>query len=371
MLVFSQKKADREIQDRLHRHLSQLQATQAGSGRAAMQYLAGQLKAMGIPGAAAEGDYIQVVVHQGAPRYRPGTTLQINGKSLLAGKDFVPLAWSGQGSAKGEPLVAVQERRQPWVVDVDASLTDGAANNLFSDSALYQLAEKAQADEATAVLLYSSSAQRGLPAFKMPAAFPSLSIPVLFVDQAPARQFFADQTASVSIETQVAFSLEKDTTYRLEALVDHHAATTLVLAAGDPGSQAALLELAPLLSQGKSFAGQNYRLVAFNHGEDSSRSAFPQPVKAVFFLEGLSHMDATEPVLTVEGIPSVAKWSEAFDKPRHKTLVVRKQATSHASTTTAQSPLVRLRGPADGPDNLPAETNAIRYITDVIHELNR
>lgn len=356
VLAFSQKKADRQIEENLRKHLSQLQSP-TGSGPAALQYVAQQLKAMGIPGTASSG-YIQSIIHNGATRYQPGTTLAINGQSLLAGKDFVPLAWSGQGSAKGEPLVAVQERRQPWIVDVDAS-----SDIPLRDSTLYVLAQKAQADQATAVLLYSSSLQKTMPEFHMPTAFPALSIPVVYLDQASAQRFFADQTASASIEVHVGFSREKDTAYLLTALVDHHAATTLELAAGDAGSQAALLEMARLLNQGKSYAGQNYRLVAFNG--DSLRLS--EPVKGVFYLENLSHLNATKPTLTIAGIPPAGKWAEAFDKAKSKALTIQKTAAADP----AGMPVVHLKGPSQGQDNVVGETTAIRYITDAIRELNR
>jgi hypothetical protein len=356
VLAFSQKKADRQIEENLRRHLSQLQSP-AGNGPAALQYVAQQLKAMGIPAAAPSG-YIQPIIHDGATRYQPGTTLAINGQSLSAGKDFVPLVWSGQGSAKGEPLVAVQERHQPWIVDVDAS-----SDTPSQDSTLYALAQKAQADQATAILLYSSSARKMMPEFHAPAAFPALSIPVVYLDQASAQRFFADQTASVSIEVQVGFSQEKDTSYLLTALVDHHAGATLELAAGDAGSQAALLEMARLLNQGKSYAGQNYRLVAYNG--DSLRLS--ERVKGVFYLKDLSHLDASTPTLAIVGIPPAGKWAEAFDKAKSKALVIQKTAAADP----AGMPVVHLKGSPQGQDNLAAETIAIRYITDAIRGLNR
>lgn len=240
-----------------------------------------------------------------------------------------------------------------------------------ADSVLYQLAEKAQAEEATAVLLYSRSAPGKLPEFRTPAAFPALSIPVAYVSQPAAERFFADQTASVSIEMRVAFSIDKDTSYRLVGWVDHHAASTLVLAAGDAGSQAALLELVRLLSQGKSYANQNYRVIAFYGTDTLGQSTQPSPANGIFYLEGLAHLDATAPVLTIAGIPPAAKWSEAFDRARSKTLVIRKAGPAESPETSVSTmPVVHIRGRWQGPDNFSAETSAIRYLTDLIGELN-
>src|SRR5690348_16955939 len=107
MPCLAQNRADRKIIHEIGIQIPQLSADRNGSGSSQyLGYLEQQFRAAGLAPATGRG-YRQQVVYEEGKRYFPGTRLFINGQKLQPGKDFMPLPFSGQGTAQGEPLVAV------------------------------------------------------------------------------------------------------------------------------------------------------------------------------------------------------------------------------------------------------------------------
>lgn len=386
---FSQKKASDEMTDQLQQTVSALHRIQKESNNntSLCRYIEQQFRYLDLAPKGENNSYRQEMRYKAGRDFHKGSFLIINGDTLKPGKDFVPLAFSANGSATGSPLIAVQERKMPWIINLDNySLSDPEPAQ-----ALYKIARQAGEDKATAVLFYNN--EDGLsPEFNGEETFPPLDIPVIFMNKAISENYFKDQTASVMIRLNVNTYDKTDTAYNLLGYLDNHAPSTLIVTASydHPDDIAALFSLAQLLKKEKRSRQANYLFIAFS---PKKKGFHPES----FFMENptldlnkttcLIHFEKTGQLnpdtheVYVSGYGSSSRLFHVLHKIKSKSLSLQFEPEKKDSALLAfyekNIPLLALstqpdQQPGKKEDvNLKGEEEIVKYIFDVIERLNR
>ncbi|HEX5553838.1 MAG TPA: M28 family peptidase, partial [Chitinophagaceae bacterium] len=293
----------------------------------------------------------------------------------------IPLSYSAQGKAQGEPLIAVQEQNSPWIMDINNFLGgQPQPTDTSLKTALYKLAEKAVKDKASAVLFYNSTGSSPDLHFDPGEKLGPLSIPVLYVRGPAAQKYFKDSTASVNVQLQVSFSEKTDTLYNVIAHIDHHAPGTIIIGAHDIGDKAALIELARLLKGGRRYQKMNYLFITFPDGKNgqlASRYFTEHPtidlkkVNCVIDMDGTGKVSPQSPGLQIAGTDSSPGWPVILNKVKDKKLRV----YPHAVDTSAllydrKLPFLSLSADSTGAINDSGLLTVVKYMGDLLRELN-
>lgn len=370
MPCLAQTRADKKIMHEIAIQIPQLSADRNGAGSSQyLGYLEQQFRAAGLAPAGGNG-YRQQVVYEEGKRYFPGTRLFINGHKLQPGKDFIPLPFSGQGTAGGEPLVAVQEQHLPWIMNIRNFQEDTGKTAVLP--ALYRQAEQAVKDKATAVLFYNAGQRDSL----LPPGKAPLGIPVLYVQPDAAKRYFGDQTASVKVSLACAVYDKKDTAYNVIGRIDNHAASTIIVGGVTPSDKAALLQLARQLKTERRYQKENYVFVVFASGKGQLPALHyfaehpPVSLKKVncfINLNGAGRMKESAEVLDVSGTGSSEHWATVLDRIRHAKIVLRDTADAGCRTFYQHNiPAISVSSDASPA----AAASAVRFTTALIRELN-
>lgn len=378
LTAFSQKKADRKVLASLQQHISSLSvdSTRFPDSLKMWQditYLENQFHAAGI--LPVNGTYRQTVIYDEGKKFIPGASLSLNDKSLQPGKDFIPLSYSAQANAKGEPLIAVQERGQPWILDINNYIGNEQETGL--NATLYKLAEQAVHDKASAVIFYNSAGAAKDLTFNPGETFIPLPVPVIYINNATAKSYFSDPMASIGVKLSVAFSEKKDTTYNVIGHINNNAGETILIGASDAGDQAALIELGRLLKSDKHFSKENYLLVSFagkKYNTSGVNYFLEHPPIDLSSLHCFINLQSTDsviasPDLWVTGNLS-PEWETILKKIRRKNISVREDTTANYFPEIS-SPVLSLASHASGHFNAEGELNVVKYLADVIREINR
>jgi aminopeptidase YwaD len=195
-------------------------------------------------------------------------------------KEYFPLAYSAATTASGSPAIALQERGEPWFMDLKEILESGSGNTHFDlEEAIREQVAVCAKKGATALILYNSSSKLSDKLVYDPGARPvAVSIPVVYITKEAKRKYLKDESASLDIKLKVGFAEKSRTEHNVVGFLDNGAATTVVIGAhydygggannGDKGwadnvsGVAAAVELARMLKDSK-LKGNNYLFVAF------------------------------------------------------------------------------------------------------------
>jgi aminopeptidase YwaD len=164
--AFTQKlsKSDKGVITNLKAHIfyladDKLEGRRAGSEgeKLASDYISTQFKSIGILPKGTNG-YLQAFEINDGKQITGNTSFTINGKSLVAGKDFFPLPFSAMKTLEASPAIAIQEPDMPWFIDLKEALTENKSNPHF-DLLEYirNNSTKAFDKGATAIILYNTS----------------------------------------------------------------------------------------------------------------------------------------------------------------------------------------------------------------------
>ena len=131
------KKEDKQLMSNLQTHISFL-ASDALQGRRtgtegeklAAEYISTAFKKLGLlPKGTAE--YYQAFEVAEGKQINAATHLMINENSLVAGKDFFPLAYSANASVAAMPSVGLHEAEMPWFYNVKELMEENKSNPHF------------------------------------------------------------------------------------------------------------------------------------------------------------------------------------------------------------------------------------------------
>ena len=375
-ITFSQSKADKETLGSLQRSIAEinlLSNNEKGSA-AEQKWMASKFREAGLEPVSNSRSYLQYIIHDAGRQFNPGTSLSINGQALTPGTDFIPLPYSAQASASGDPLIAVQEANLPWIMDVgNYSGTQLTGSDTDVYATILKLAQEAAQNKATAVLFYNSSAQAKDIAFDQQSDIQQVSVPVVYIKHAAAMQYFKDQTADAKIQLKVSLYDKKDTAYNVIGSIYNSAASTIVISASRPGDKAALITLTQLLKNNRRYHNKNYLFISFAK-PDGAKYYFTHPVistgqtDCMIFLSEKYQSQGSGDILTVSSVNTPPYLDHILRKVKPRDLII--QYNNNEKLQEDPAPNIPSLTIMSGSDNANSELETVKYLAGLIRELN-
>ena len=125
------KKADKEIVQYLQQQVGYLSSDELKGRRAgdpgeimAAEFIASKFKEIGLTPKGDNASYFQHFTINDGKELSKDTELRINGKALKAGVDFFPLSNSPAASINAESSPSLNEKGQPWMVDLAEAILE-------------------------------------------------------------------------------------------------------------------------------------------------------------------------------------------------------------------------------------------------------
>ncbi len=294
------KKSDKEVIENLKKDITylasdQLQGRRTGTPgeKLAYEYISGKFKKAGLMPKGDDHSFIQAFDIYEGKQILPATHFIINDTPLESGKDFFPLIFSGDGSAKGDVSPAFKEKGMPWFWDIKEIVADNQNNPHFDlEEAIKNKALNFAGKGASAVIIYNSGEADDELKFDAKSRTQSIQIPVIYLTQSVSKKYLSDNAANLTVDLQSALGDKKRTGHNVIGYLDNGAAHTIILGAHydhlgldednnalDPGNHevhngaddnasgtASVIELARLIKDSK-FKNNNYLFICFS-GEE-------------------------------------------------------------------------------------------------------
>ena len=290
--------ADKKLVKALKNHIEFL-ASDALEGRRAgsigeqktVDYIIAQYQALGIKAIGNDG-YIQNFPIDEGNALTANSFLKINNEVLLLDSSYFPISNSGTGSVVSKASISLNESKQVWFKDLNEVLEENTSNPHFDMTQwLVITAAEIKQKGATALFLYNSGKLIDNIQFYKFDTSKALPIPVLYITKEGFEKYLNDELSTYEIEANIQFEHPTRTAHNLIALIDNHAANTVVIGAhldhlgynedkhgldlnnfvhngadDNASGTAALIELAKAL-QKKSPKNNNYLIIHFS-GEE-------------------------------------------------------------------------------------------------------
>ncbi|SEB04394.1 Peptidase family M28 [Chitinophaga terrae (ex Kim and Jung 2007)] len=331
--VNAQKKEDRKTIGNLQSHITFLssnklesRSTGAPGEQLAANYLAEQMKNSGLTPMGNDG-YLQAFTVKESREPSANCSVTIDQQTLKTGRDFLPLPFSAQKTAKGEVITGVNEPDNIWFInmeDIDSS------SQLTTLQQCFRLAKEAEKAGATGVIFYNGKVDAPEVQKWLQEATPALSIPAVWVNDATSKLLSADDANGFQVNIRVAFDNIKRNGTNVIGYINNKADRTIILGAhydfpgwdssvqssNNASGTAALLELARLL-RNSSLHNNNYLVVAFSGKEQNLAgsnyfAAHPtidlSTVNYMINLDGIGQLSPDQP-LQVNGSSSSDDWT--------------------------------------------------------------
>ena len=360
----AEEKANAELVTNLSAHVQyladdKLEGRRSGSKgeELAMQYIIQQYTQMGLEPKGNQGFIQEFPVDEGR-QIDPASFLTVEGKPLLLGKEYQPLAFSGTGKVKGNPAMALSEARQPWFKDLKDLLEENRTNPHFDiEEEIKKTANTVAAKGATALFVYNTSTLTDNIRYNKNDKSQALKIPVIYITKEGYDAYFSDHAATLSVELAVFIAEKKRTARNLVGFINNNAANTVILGAhydhlgygedktaldtghlihngadDNASGTAALIELARMLKK-KAPVNNNYLIINFS-GEElgllGSKYWLDNPTTTItpnymINMDMVGRYD-TSHKLTIGGYGTSPVWGEVFSKTA-TTLVTRFDST--------------------------------------------
>jgi len=351
------------------------------------------------------------------------TSLMIDNNSLIINKDFFPLSISAVGAVAGTPAIALQEKGDPWFLDLKDLLETNKNNPHFDlPGAIRAKAKECAKKGATALILYNTSKIADNLAFDPKDRSEPAIFPLLYITREARRKYLKDESASLDIKLKVSFKEKKRTGHNVIGYLDNGAPTTVVIGAhydhlgygedsnglyrgperqvfngadDNASGVAAIIELARLL-KASSLKGNNYLFIAFS-GEElglyGSKYFVDHPtidlarVNYMINLDMVGRLKDSTHALNVGGYGSSPMWAEACDNAQNKKFFTFHYDSSgvgpsdHTSFYRKDIPVLFFftglhadyHKPTDDPDkiNYIGELQVVKYVYEVVEGLNK
>jgi hypothetical protein len=346
--------ADQVLQTRLTQHVGVLAAdslegrrTGTEGEKKAVRYITAQYEAFGIPGAGSAG-YLQPFEIDEGKSYRNQTSLMIDRKLLVGGKDYFPFAWSGEGKFESNASVALSEAGDTWWIDIEPTIEINEENPHFIlGTHLQELAKGAAAKGAKSIIFFNDGSKPDSLSFNAKDRSEMLSIPVIYLTAEAKKALAITDVSNPAVVAQVRFEKISRRGINVVAGIDNGAATTIVLGAhldhlgygedansrhtGEPGihngaddnasGTASVLELARII-KAKADKRFNYIFLHFS-GEElglyGSKYFTEHPtidlgkVTYMINLDMVGRFNDSSKALTIGGIGTSPSWSQLVE----------------------------------------------------------
>lgn len=305
------------------------------------------------------GGYTQEFPVYEGKKIDPSSFFSVNNERLEPGKSFFPLANSKHtGFIRAELSSSLNERGQPWMLDIAETLEENKDNPHFDFAGMVEAkAKQAKEGGATLLLIYQSSGKEKT-IFDSKDRSDSTPIPVVYLSQAARNRYFSDPSTSYSIElnTGVVHQIRKarnvvgflnngsDKTVVIGAHFDHLGYGedgNSMVRGGEPAihngaddnasGTSAMLELVHQLSNSK-VKNHNYLFIAFSAEElglNGSKYFVEHPTVPLSSINYMINMDMvgrlndSTKTLTVGGFGTSPSWKTLFDGVKKKNFTIK------------------------------------------------
>lgn len=423
------RKADKLTLTNLREHIhyladDKLEGRRAGSAgeKLASDYILLSFEKAGLQPHGEGKSWLQPFEINEGKQVNPETICKINGKVLLEGKEYFPLAWSAEKTISGEPAIALQEQGLPWFVDLKDILEANQGNPHFDlETFLHTRVKETAQKGATAIIFFNSSSIADNLSFNKRDKSDKSLIPVICLTAEGRKKYLKDESASIEMNLTVSISEKKRYGHNVIGYIDNGAAETIVLGAhydhlgygedsnslyrgaekqihhgadDNASGTAALIELARLIKLSK-LKNRNYLFIAFS-GEElglfGSKYFVEHPTIDLSKVDYMLNMDMvgrlndSSHVITIGGYGTSPEWGTLFASSSSKNYLQPKFDSSgtgpsdHTSFYRKDIPVLFFftglhkdyHRPTDIADNInyEGELQVVKYIYSLVEQEN-
>lgn len=360
------KKADKEIVQYLQQQVGFLSSDSLKGRRAgdpgeilASSFIAAKFKEIGLLPKGDESSYLQHFTINDGKEISHGTDLKFNGKSLRVDIDYFPISNSPASIFNAEISPSLNERGQPWIIDLAESLQENKDNPHFDVSNVLN-AKMLNAKEkgASAILFFNSSSLDDNLKFDPKDRSEPAPLPAVYISKDAQKKYLADLSASIMVSANVSITPKIRKARNVVGFLDNSASLTVVIGAhfdhlgyGEDGNSmirtgnlgihngaddnasgtASMIELAFLLknSKAKQF---NYLFIAFSAEElglNGSKYFVENPtiplnsINYMINMDMVGRMNDSTKTITVGGYGTSPSWKPMMDAVKKKTFSIK------------------------------------------------
>lgn len=360
------KKADKEIVQYLQQQVGYLSSDELKGRRAgdpgeilASDFIASKFKEIGLTPKGDNATYFQHFTINDGKEISKDNQLKLNGKVLKAGVDFFPLSNSPAASINAESSPSLNEKGQPWMVDLAEAIQENKENPHFDvANLLTEKMLKAKEKGASAVIFFNSSSLDDKIKFDPKDRSDPAPLPAAYINNNAQKQHLSDISSSYQISANLSISPKIRKARNVVGYLDNQAQYTIVIGAhfdhlgyGEDGNSmirtgdlgihngaddnasgtSSMIELAFLLKNSKS-KQYNYLFIAFSAEElglNGSKYFVENPtislnsINYMINMDMVGRMNDSTKTITVGGYGTSPSWKSMIDAVKKKDFSIR------------------------------------------------
>ena len=355
------KKADKEIVQYLQQQVGYLSSDELKGRRAgdpgeilASEFIAAKFKEIGLIPKGDNATFFQHFSINDGKELSEGNELKVNGKILKPGVDFFPLSNSPSANFNAETSPSLNEKGQPWMIDIAESIQENKDNPHFDvANLLNDKITKAKDKGASAVLFFNSSSLDDKVRFDPKDRSEPTPIPAAYINTNAQKAHLSDVSSSFQISAKLSISPKIRKARNVVGYLDNNAPFTIVIGAhfdhlgyGEDGNSmirtgdlgihngaddnasgtSSMIELAFLLKNSKA-KQYNYLFIAFSAEElglNGSKYFVENPtislsnVNYMINMDMVGRMNDSTKTITVGGYGTSPSWKPMMDAVKKK-----------------------------------------------------
>lgn len=360
------KKADKEIVQYLQQQVGYLSSDELKGRRAgdpgeilASEFIASKFKEIGLTPKGDNNSFFQHFTINDGKELSKDTDLRLNGKVLKAGVDFFPLSNSPAASINAESSPSLNEKGQPWMVDLAEAIRENKENPHFDvANLLTEKMVKAKEKGASAVIFFNSSSLEDKIKFDPKDRSETAPLPAAYINTNAQKQHLNDASSSYQISANLLITPKIRKSRNVIGYLDNNAPYTIVIGAhfdhlgyGEDGNSmirtgdlgihngaddnasgtSSMIELAFLLKNSKA-KQYNYLFIAFSAEElglNGSKYFVEHPsvplnsINYMINMDMVGRMNDSTKTITVGGYGTSPSWKTMIESVKKKDFMMR------------------------------------------------
>ena len=360
------KKADKEIVQYLQQQVGFLSSDELKGRRAgdpgeilASEFIATKFKEIGLTPKGDNESFFQHFTINDGKELSKDTDFRLNGKVLKAGVDFFPLSNSPAASINAESSPSLNEKGQPWMVDLAEALLENKENPHFDVSNLLtEKMLKAKEKGASSVIFFNSSSLKDNIQFDPKDRSETAPLPAAYINTNAQKKHLTDASSSYQISANLLITPKIRKSRNVIGYLDNNAAYTIVIGAhfdhlgyGEDGNSmlrtaalgihngaddnasgtSSMIELAFLLKNSKA-KKYNYLFIAFSAEElglNGSKYFVENPtiplnsINYMINMDMVGRMNDSTKTITVGGYGTSPSWKTMIESIKKKDFMMK------------------------------------------------
>ncbi len=360
------KKADKEIVQYLEQQVGFLSSDELKGRRAgdpgeilASEFIASKFKEIGLTPKGDNNSFFQHFTINDGKELSKDTDLRLNGKLLKAGVDFFPLSNSPTASINAESSPSLNEKGQPWMVDLAEAIRENKENPHFDvANLLTEKMLKAKEKGASAVIFFNSSSLEDKIKFDPKDRSETAPLPAAYINTNAQKQHLNDASSSYQISANLLITPKIRKSRNVIGYLDNNAPYTIVIGAhfdhlgyGEDGNSmirtgdlgihngaddnasgtSSMIELAFLLKNSKA-KQYNYLFIAFSAEElglNGSKYFVENPsvplnsINYMINMDMVGRMNDSTKTITVGGYGTSPSWKTMIESVKKKDFMMK------------------------------------------------